>query len=190
MLLDTIKRHDVQKTIRLLSVEALRAVGKLPSVIHSVPALMTPADKKVMFGKTVFDFLLLPGSGILLKSQESKSEASHGGIGSIDGEPSAFSLGSGSSDLFSPFAADDNAKVDDITFGDRLYTWTNFNDTTLSASLAPTNGSDVPYQEETRGKISLPDIEYIKQQRDMDLRGGEPVVNLANMPQATPTRIV
>lgn len=191
MLLDTIKRHDADRVIKLLSIEALKSAGRLPTVIHSVPALMTPSDKKIMFGKTVFDFLLLPGSGVLLKLQEEKMKAAAtasgpgGDGGPIDGEPLAFSLGSGYSDVFSSF---DEKNENSTALGDRIYTWTSFQEsvTPPTAAVDPS----VPYQEETRGKISLPDIEYLKQQRDMDLRGGEPLINLANMPQATPTRIV
>lgn len=182
MLLDTIKRHDAERSIRLISIEALKAAGKMPSIIHSVPALMTPSDKKVMFGKTVFDFLLLPGSGVLLRMQEEKQKQNNNAPAHNTGEPLAFSLGCNSSDMFSSLDGENENAL-----GDRIYTWTSFNET--NAPVVATS-ADAPYQEETRGKISLPDIEYLKQQRDMDLRGGEPVVNLANMPQSTPTRIV
>lgn len=188
MLLDTIKRHDIDKTIKLLSIEALKTSGKLPAVVHSVPALMLTDEKRLMFGKHVFDYLLLPGSGILLMMQMKKVEeatAPH-----IPGEdrgesgngPAAFSLTCGGlANMFSPFEGDEPVELKD-----RLSIWTPIQDTTTPAPSAETS----PYQEETRQKISLPDIEYVRQQRDLDLRGGDMVINLNQMPPASPTRIV
>lgn len=187
MLLDTVKRHDAESAVRLISIEALKHAGKMPSTIHSVPALVTPENKKVMFGKAVFDFLLLPGSGVLLKMQEmkAKKESEMGGrSGGGDGGPAAFSLGMG---LSSDFAVYEGAN-EDVPLNDRPFTWTNFNE--IENNAPPPANDSTPYQEETRGKISLPDIEYIRQQRDLELRGGEPLVNYSNMPPATPTRIV
>lgn len=184
MLLDTIKRHDTEATIKLLSIEALKSVGKLPQIVHSVPALMLAAEKKLLFGKSVFDHLLLPGSGVLLKMRPAnKSEELGVGNNLIQkGEPSAFMLGTGSADAFASY---DESSLDQVP-EDRLYNWTSYNSTEESKPLM----SDVPYQEETRQKISLPDIEYIRQQRDMDIRGGDCVINLSQIPPATPTRIV
>lgn len=186
MLLDTIKRHDVDKIIKLVSVEALKNNGKLPSVVHSVPALMLTEERKLMFGKQVFDYLLLPGSGILLKMQAMKAEEMtspqipSGQTGS--GGPEAFSLTCGGlADMFSPYEGDGPAHMKD-----RLSTWTPIEET----ANAPPAAQAAPYQEETRQKIALPDIEYIRQQRDLDLRGGDTVINLNQMPPATPTRLV
>lgn len=183
MLLDTIKRHDTKSTIKLVSVEALKSVGKLPTIVHSVPALMLAAEKKLLFGKSVFDHLLLPGSGILLKMQMT-TDAS-GDKTPIDsnrsGEPMAFMLGTGSADTFASY---DESRPDQ-RMDDRSYTWTSYEDTSQ-----PNITTTAPYQEETRQKITLPDIEYIRQQRDMDIRGGDCVINLSQIPPATPTRIV
>jgi hypothetical protein len=185
MLLDTIKRHDVDRIIKLVSVEALKQTGKLPSVIHSVPALMLSDEKRLMFGKNVFDYLLLPGSGVLLKMQAKKIEDATSPnipMGSGGLNPEAFTLTCGGlADMFSPYDDDGPAKL-----SDRLSTWTPIEDTTSPASPADA----APYQEETRQKISLPDIEYIRQQRDMDLRGGDIVINLNQIPPAAPTRLV
>lgn len=188
MLLDTIKRHDAENAVRLVSIEALRYAGKMPSMIHSVPALVTPENKKVMFGKAVFDFLLLPGSGVLLKLKEineqkvQKDAINDGMIGG--GAPAAFALNMGMSSDYSVYEGTN----ENVVLNDRVCNWTDFND--LENDAPPVANDQTPYQEETRGKITLPDIEYIKQKRDLELRSGEPIANLTNMPPATPTRVV
>tara|TARA_E500000331_G_C17219768_1_gene697538 strand:- start:377 stop:844 length:468 start_codon:yes stop_codon:yes gene_type:complete len=45
--------------------------GKVPSTIHSVPALYFVDTKEVIFGKDVFDYLFLPGRGKLVVSSSS-----------------------------------------------------------------------------------------------------------------------
>jgi hypothetical protein len=102
--------------------------------------------------------------------------------GNMSGEPVAFTLGSGSSDMFGMY--DENNAT--MALDDRMYTWTALTDTDKPSANVP----DAPYQEETRCKITLPDIEYIKQQRDMDIRGSDAPLPVANTPPATPTRVV
>lgn len=178
MLLDTIKRHDEDKSIKLLSIEALKAVNKLPPTIHSVPALMTLPEKKLMFGKSVFDYLLLPGTGALLRMQASKVEARQQASNADPSAPSAFVLGANLSDNFSPYAEQDNNSADHVD--DRVYNWSHVNEAPPSIDPAQ------PLQEDTRTKKSLPDIDYILQQRDMDLRA-DVTVNTMPPPVATRT---
>lgn len=189
MLLDTIKRHDSKKLVKLASVEALKAYGKLPSMIHSVPALLLRDERKLMFGKSVFDYLLLPGSGFLLKALPKKAY-DEGGLQSKQdtensGEPYAFSLMSGGGcDTFTLYESD---APDDLK--DRVSPWSNIEDALVAPEHINTETPN-PYQEETRQKISLPDIEYIRQQRDLDLRGGDTVINFTQLPAAAATRVV
>lgn len=192
MLLDTIKRHDVEKIIKQVSIEALKSSGKtVPPAIHAVPALMITEERKLMFGKAVFDYLLLPGSGVLLTMQAKRTEAMMqphmpgGGAApsSSDEGPYAFVLGSGTSDTYSPYDDTDENSV----AHDRIHSWTPLNDAGAQPAAL---SQEMPMQEETRCKITLPDIKFIQQQREMDLRGEAAIVNLSNMPPATPTRIV
>lgn len=179
MLLDTIKRHDENKTIRLLSIEVLKASNKLPGTIHSVPALMTLPEKKLMFGKSVFDFLLLPGSGKLLTMQSNRSNDSTAPPGEMNqqqGGPSAFVLGANLSDNFSSYDGD-NAHEH---MNDRVYNWSSVSD----QSQTPIT-DNTPYQEDTRTKKGLPDLDTLRQQRDMELRGE---VNVNSMPHPVATR--
>lgn len=73
MLIDTIKKHNAEDTIKFVSVDNLRSNGvKLNSRIHSVPSIFFKENDRFIFGKEVFDYLLLPGSGILLKQSTKK----------------------------------------------------------------------------------------------------------------------
>lgn len=177
MLLDTIRRHDQKNTIKLLSIEALKASNKLPKSIHSVPALMTLPEKQLMFGKQVFDYLLLPGSGKLLSMSAPAEEQSSKPIGQPTsmGNPSAFTLGANLSDNFSSIADDGASNQLD----DRVYNWSNINQ--IGTQSLP----DMPLQEDTRVKKDLPDIDYIRQQREVDLRGD---VDVNSMPHPAATR--
>ena len=51
ILLDTVKRHDKNKKIKLVSIDYLRSINKnIDSRIHSVPALMFIPSKELIFG--------------------------------------------------------------------------------------------------------------------------------------------
>lgn len=67
MLLESIKRHDKDKQVKMVCIEAVRSKGmKIDPKIHSVPAMFFPKTNDVLFGKEVFDFLFLPGRGKLV----------------------------------------------------------------------------------------------------------------------------
>ena len=125
MLLEHIKRYDKEKIIKLVSIDDLRNQNiNIESKIHSVPAFMILPSKELLFGKSVFDHLLLPGRGILCSTQSTRldknASGGSGGSGSggngsendviplantkteEDGEPLAFTLNNASfSDNFS-----------------------------------------------------------------------------------------
>lgn len=176
MLLDTIKRHDTKSMIKLVCVESLMQIGrKVPPQIHSVPAMILE-NKSMMFGKQVFDYLLLPGRGILLAQSSSPSTPSDT---SNSDEPSAYSLGSSHSDQFSMIEGEST----DGLF-DRSYVWTNI--TEKSDSLNPRE--NMPIQEETRSKKELPDINAIREQRQLELQQ-ESHLNISALPPPTSTRV-
>ena len=73
MLLEHIKRYDKEKVIKLVSIDDLRSRNiNIESKIHSVPAFMILPSKELLFGKSVFDYLLLPGRGILCSTQSTR----------------------------------------------------------------------------------------------------------------------
>ncbi len=167
MLIETIRRHDRKKQVKLVCLEGLTKIGKQPPPqIHSVPALVvTQGDRKmIMFGKQVFDYLLSPGSGKLLTAPpptagSDVANASTGAIATAPDEPMAFVLGSSSADAFSAFDDDSSHHRDD-----KVYNWSMIED---PIPFAPVH--DGPFQEETRKKQELPDIDTIRAHRELEL---------------------
>jgi hypothetical protein len=113
VLLDTIKRHDSKKTIKLVCIDT--RINILKDIIKNVPALMFLPTKEVIYGKAVFDYLLLPNRGYLFTSKSGRNNKDEPSSLSspvpinekkIDDEPEAFSLGTIYADNFS--SIDDN----------------------------------------------------------------------------------
>jgi hypothetical protein len=68
MLIETLKSLDKQKQIKLISIDYLKSNQIIfDARITHVPAMLLPDINKIIFGKEVFDHLLLPGKGVLLK---------------------------------------------------------------------------------------------------------------------------
>ncbi len=86
MLLEHLKRYDKEKIIKLVSIDELRSKNmNIESKIHSVPAFMILPSKEILFGKAVFDHLLLPGRGILCSTQSTRLDKSASGSGTGTG---------------------------------------------------------------------------------------------------------
>ena len=173
MLLDTIKRHDSHGIVKLACIEVLKSKGQtIPKQIHSVPALLLMPSKEMLYGKTVFDYLLLPGSGKLLVSVSnakntpvSQSHPQKLESGNEDTGPLAYTMSS-SSGLSDAFAMIEDDVHPMSGLADRSYTWTSLND---SQPDNTTVFSNAPMQEETRSKKQLPDLDALRAQRDMEL---------------------
>lgn len=165
MLLDTIQRLQA-KSIKLVSIEALRHSGrKVPPQVHSVPALMLMPSKQLVFGKQVFDYLLLPGKGVLTTGMV-KEERTSSNPQMEPGEPQAFSihLTNASGDNFA-FIEEEGANVH------RNYTWTHIDEVpaTRTPALDPSESGTVALQSNTRIKKEILDIEEFKARRAEDL---------------------
>lgn len=102
--------------------------------IHSVPALMFLPSKEIIFGKAVFDYLLLPNRGFLFSNNSTRDKEQNEVSSSINSpvplnntldpnEPMAFALGSILSDRFS-IIDDDNNNSMNIN-NNKIYNWTN-----------------------------------------------------------------
>jgi len=178
MLIETIKRHDTNGLIKQVSIENLKILGKKPPPqIHAVPALMVLPEKKLLFGKQVFDYLLLPTQGILMKKKEDPTIIQNTNDITNLAEPIAFSIRSGFSDPFSTVT--DKSETDYSILSDRLYGWTNIdNDEKIVDNT-------LPFQEETRTKKTI-DMDAYRIQRDLDLKQDE--VNTNQLPLAQNTR--
>jgi len=99
MLLEHIKRYDKEKIIKLVSIDELRSKNiNIESKIHSVPAFMILPSKEILFGKAVFDHLLLPGRGILCSTQSTRLDKSGVGTGGAGSENEMMPLTNTSSD--------------------------------------------------------------------------------------------
>lgn len=183
MLLDTIERHDSQRMIKIVSVEALRAKGQpVPPQITAVPALLLMPSRELMIGKSVFDYLLLPGRGKLLVNIESKTTNSTT-VQPVDAqplEPIAYSIGNaGISDAFS---AINDHEHPCSGLDDRGYGWMPLDANGGGASVF----ADNPFQEETRMKKNLPDVDSIRAQRDLELTQND--INTTQLLPPTATR--
>lgn len=176
MLLETIARHDTKKIIKLACIEHIKAArNKLPPQITHVPALMILPEKKILFGKQVFDYLLLPNQGILMVSQKPAEEPQN--LSNNSYEPEAFSIlnNSGLSDSFSMIDNEDR-------LSDRSYNWTMINEDI--PPLKPLS-NDTTMNEDTRTKKTI-DLDAYKIQRDLELKQVD--INPNQMPAAEMTR--
>lgn len=196
MLLEHIKRYDTDKIIKLVSIDSLRSKNiKVDSKIHSVPALVLMPSKEVLFGKAVFDHLLLPPRGALcggLSTRNDKNTKKENALDAPDGavnnptlevrnndEPSAFSLGG--------FKMSDNfSNIDDTieTIVDKNYNWDLISGDIINYQGSftdnnkPINSLDLSAQAQSSQSIinnkqemknNLPSIEELMQQRDREM---------------------
>jgi len=179
MLIDNIKRYDVDKKIKLVSIDELLAKNiNIEDKIHSVPAFMILPSKELLFGKEVFDYLLLPGRGLLYQAQNTRLdnkpitnvEKTDNNINTTnatipvpkteEGEPLPFTLKSFNfSDNFSPI---DDCETE---LKDKNYNWDfisndkNITDGVKNASITSNSSFD-------EKKDKLPSLEEIQKMRD------------------------
>lgn len=179
ILLETIKRHDKNNVVKLVSIDTLRSQKRpIDPKIHSVPALMLTTTKEYMFGKAVFDYLLLPNRGVLFTNQLSKATSggtSNGNASAVNtpvenqgiiGEPSAFSLGSIYSESFSSLENDEQ-------LCDKNYNWDIIDGGSGSARVSAETQLEQPIDtvnnDNCSQKKNLPTMEDIMKQRANDL---------------------
>ena len=179
MLLEHIKRYDKEKTIKLVSIDDLRNKNmNIESKIHSVPAFMILPSKELLYGKAVFDHLLLPGRGILCSTQSTRIEKTlsenTGGdnigvngdniiplvnVSATDGEPLAFALNTSTfSDNFS--IIEDETKE----LNDKNYKWDFItNDSNISDGIPINTNKD---DSSIKNEKNTQSIEELKRIRD------------------------
>jgi len=200
MLLEHIKRYDDGKIVKLVSIDDVRTTNaNIVSKIPSVPALMIMPSKEILFGKNVFDYLLLPPRGLLCKGS-TKSEKKtldttslSSGISESEifvplnnntesgDEPFSFSLGDSSrySDNFS--SIEDEMSINN----NRNFRWNTIseeNDDVRASSIdfkksnnintpssTPSINDSINNDSLSSKKQGLPSIEELMQQRDKDI---------------------
>jgi len=155
MLIDSIKRYNGSDYFKIVNIDVYLAKKiPIPPKIHSVPAILFP-NKNIIFGKQVFDYLLLPGKGFLFNLP--KKEVAEQKIA----EPLSFNFSkNSSSDLFS--FIDDKSESRDPH---KNYDWC-----TLDENIVIPTTEETPINTETRSKKNLPDLGSIKSERDLDLQ--------------------
>ena len=187
ILLETIQKHDKNKMVKFVCVDTLRSMQKpLDPKIHSVPALLLLNTKEYLFGKAVFDYLLLPNRGILFSSNSTRiekritrdPETGTDGLPippstpAVPDEPMAFTLGAISVEHFS------NIDDTDSTINDKNYNWDMISNNEVQGSISsvsstlPTSSTiGIPgsSSDESEGKKKLPSMEEIMKQRSMDI---------------------
>ena len=162
MLVDSIRRYNAITYFKLVNIENCKVKGiQIPSKIHSVPALMFLDDSKtILFGKQVFDFLLLPNKGFLFnlpKKEVSKESKNNNNETSDELVPYHFNQNS-LGDSFS--FIEENEVIDKH----KQYGWSDINlDIKIQTSSESLNT-------ETRSKKGLPDLGTLQSERDLALQ--------------------
>ena len=157
MLIDSIKRYNGTDYLKLVNVESYKS--KLPKQIHSVPALLFPETKNVIFGKQVFDYLLLPGKGYLFNLP--KKQNTEPAQGTTPGEPLSFSLNNSSSDAYSFIDADNPDPH-------KIYGWSDINENIVIPTVDETGAKGNSGDRASKG---LPDLGSLQSQRELQLQG-------------------
>jgi hypothetical protein len=169
MLLDNIIRYDNNKIIKLVPIDELKKQNvSIESKISSVPALMLLPSKEILFGKELFDHLLLPGRGILCSGQSTRIDKNNIDINNDnikqlehnidDDKVVAFGLNNNKlSDSFSTLLEDEQIR------NDKNYGWDFItNDKNMSDGISNIN----IISDDNGKKGKLPSIEEIMKTRD------------------------
>jgi len=176
ILLETIKRHDTKNTIKLVSVDSI--INKIRHKVKAVPALMFFQTKEIIYGKAVFDYLLLPNRGYLFSNNSTREKQETASNPSIDiksvssappsdKEPMAFTLGAVSSDYFSSID-DDNINSMNVK-DDQVYKWCVIDDIEKkldlpsTTTITTTGGTNT---KETSSTKKLPSLDELQKQRE------------------------
>ena len=173
MLLDNVTRYDKEKKIKLVPIDELKKQNiNVEKKIHTIPAFMILPSKELLFGKDVFDYLLLPGRGILCNSQNTRLDKNITDNKSVidssikpmeninnENDPSAFALNSSKlSDNFSTIEDNEGNTI----CNDKNYNWDFINnDKNITDGI-----SNININYDDNKKSSMPSIEQLMKERD------------------------
>lgn len=177
MLIDSVKRLDVNGTIKLYNIDK----HVRPALIKSVPALTILPSKDILYGKQVFDHLLLPSRGILVTGGAKPTAPIGPTVQTPQGPSEPMGFASSKSSMSSNFASFTDDRNDPL--GSQSDSWAWMGDIIENKEVSNAtpsqnnNGSgsgntNSPFGIETRDLSSkaLPDMESILQRREQDLR--------------------
>jgi len=164
LLVDNIKRYNAEKYFKL--VDVAQYIKMIPPQIHSVPALMFKETRKLLFGKAVFDYLLLPSKGFLLTLK--KEEPITATALETSEDPSSFSLVNNGSSIYGDnFAFIDEATADGSA---KSYTWCSINENIKIET------PEDPTVEKGTTKAEIPDIATLRSQRESEIQQYIPAI--------------
>jgi hypothetical protein len=174
ILLETIKRHDTKNSIKLVAVDSI--INKIRHKVKAVPAMMFVPSKEIIYGKAVFDYLLLPNRGYLFANNTTRDKQETMTNPSIDlkvapisptsnDEPLAFTLGAISSDYFSSID-DDNINSMNME-DDKVYKWCSI-DVMEKKDVVSPQSQKQPLSKDTKESSSkkLPSLDELQKQRE------------------------
>ena len=181
VLIDTIKKHDNKKTIKIVCIDTI--VNTIKHKITNVPALMFMPSKEIIYGKAVFDYLLLPNRGYLFTSNTTREKTVMNDKSSLNSpiplnttttttidEPIAFSLGGILTDNFSNID-DDNVNSTN-TNNDKSYHWDFIDNNNLNGNASLNKNANNSLENEYKAQATksenkkLPSLDELTQERE------------------------
>jgi len=172
MLIDSVSRLDANSVIKLYNIDTFAR----PKTLSSVPALLTLPDKKIIYGRQVFDHLLLPGRGLLVSNAKTTTEGASTDATSnataTSGEPMGFATMKARTSSY--FASIDDNEAKPLGSQSDSWAWMDAQPTARAPAPAPNASTKQggPFSMETRDSSAraLPDISDIMARREQDLR--------------------
>lgn len=168
MLLEQIQRYDKKYLFKLVNVEKILSKGlKLPPEVQCVPTLMISSpQRRYVFGKQLFDYLLLPNKGLLFQTNKpipTDNANIHSSI--TTDEPLAFTFGSGlSGDSFSFIDESAEKTTND---NHKRYVWSSIQE---NGNIITAEAMNSLKMEEGRNKNNLPDVSQLRAERELDIQ--------------------
>ncbi len=166
MLMDQLERYKAKKYFKLINVEKLLSKGmKLPPDVRVVPSLMMLPSRKILTGKALFDYLLLPNKGFIFTIDQTKAPETKQSIDKpTELDPIAFGfINHASGDLF--------AYIEDGS-GDQSDQHKQYNWASLHEQLAIQTPKEDDYvtEDKTARKPKMPDLSVLQSERALDIQ--------------------
>lgn len=170
MLMDQLERYEAKKHFKLINVEKALSKGmKLPPDVRVVPALMMLPSRKILIGKPLFDYLLLPNKGFIFTVNQTKTKesADNSSNKQTNNEPIAFGIINNytSGDSFS-YIEDSSGDINDQH---KQYSWSSLQENCTIQTPKEDNYKPEDTTKSTR-KEKLPDISVLQSERALDIQ--------------------
>lgn len=164
LLIENITRYSAEKYFKMVDVSHYKT--KMPPQIHSVPAMMFKETKKLIFGKQVFDYLLLPNKGFLLTFKAEDPSAPS--LEPTTDTPASFSLFNNTSSFGDNFAFIGESQENEMA--EKSYTWCSITENIKIET------PDDPNVEKGTTKKDIPDIATLRSERENEIKKYIPAI--------------